>query len=135
MATRARVRLEQALRYPFIAGAPINEQDLLIFGADDDHVMPAGANDDMAFGIALNAAPLGARVQVLLLGLVLVEMTVGTGGATRGKLLWRVADGVTDAPANGGGTSSVIIIGRAMQSGQPKDRIGVLLNPHRSVST
>ena len=76
----------------------------------------------------------GKRVNLLLFGLSLVEMTVGTGGATRGKLQWTVADGVTDAPANGGGTNSVIILGRAMQSGVPQDRIGVLLNPFRALS-
>ncbi len=134
MAIRASVRLEQGLRYPLIAGAPINEQDLVIFGADDDTVLPAGVNDDMAFAIALQTVPAGKRVNLLLFGVALVEMTVGTGGGTRGKLQWKVADGVTDAPPNGGGTNSVIILGRAMQSGVPKDRIGVLLNPFRSVS-
>ena len=135
MAIRPRVRLEGGLRYPLIAGAPINEQDLVIFGADDDTVLPSGVNDDMAFGIALQTAAVGKRVNCLLFGLVLVEMIVGTGGATRGKFVWKVADGVTDAPANGGGTTSVILIGRAMQSGVPKDRIAVLLSPQRSVST
>jgi hypothetical protein len=134
MAIRASVRLEQGLRYPLIAGAPINEQDFVVFGGDDDTVLPAGINDDMAFGIALQTVPAGKRVNLLLLGLVLVEMTVGTGGATRGKRLWKVADGVTDAPPNGGGTNSVVIVGRAMQSGKPKDRISILVDPHRSVS-
>lgn len=134
MAIRARVRLEQGLRYPLVAGAPINDQQLVVFGADDDTVLPAGVNDDMAFAIALQTVLAGQRVNLLLFGLVLLEMTVGAGGSTRGKLQWTVADGVTDAPANGGGTTSVIILGRAMQSGIPKDRISVLLNPFRSVS-
>ena len=134
MAIRANVRLEQGLRYPLIAGAPINEQDLVIFGADDDTVLPANPNDDMAFAVALQTVPVGKRVNLLLFGFAIVEMTVGTGGATRGKLQWRVPDGVTDAPPNGGGTKSVIVVGRAMQSGNPQDRIGVLLNPFRSVS-
>jgi hypothetical protein len=97
-------------------------------------VLPAGVNDDMAFAIALQTVSAGQRVNLLLFGLVIVEMTIGTGGATRGKLQWTVADGITDAPGNGGGTSSVIVLGRAMQSGVPKDRVGVLLNPFRSVS-
>jgi hypothetical protein len=134
MAIRANVRLEQGLRYSLIAGAPINEKQLVIFGADDDTVLPAGINDDMAFAISLQTVAAGKRVNLLLFGLSLVEMTVGTGGATRGKLQWVVADGVTDAPPNGGGTNSVIIFGRAVQSGIPKDRIGVLLSPFRSVS-
>jgi hypothetical protein len=65
---------------------------------------------------------------------VIVEMTVGTGGATRGRRLWKVADGLTDAPPNGGGTNSVVIIGRALASGVPKDRIPVLLNPYCAVA-
>jgi predicted RecA/RadA family phage recombinase len=134
MPIRASVRLEQGLRYPLIAGAHINEQDLVIFGVDDDTVLPAGVNDDLAFAIALQTVPAGKRVDLLLFGVAIVEMTVGTGGATRGKPLWKVADGVTDAPPNGGGTRSVIIVGRAMQSGIPKDRIGVLVNPYRCVS-
>ena len=134
MAVRANVRLELALRYPFLAGAPIAELDTVLFGADDDTVLPAGANDEMAFGLALKAALPGQRVNVVLFGLALVELVVGTGGATRGKYVWRVADGITDAPPNGGGTKGAFLLGRAMQSGDPKDRISVLLNPHRSVT-
>jgi hypothetical protein len=134
MAIRARVRLEQGLRYPLLAGAPINEEDLVVFGPDDDTVVPAGINDDLAFAVALQTVPAGKRVNLLLFGIALVEMTVGTGGSTRGKPQWRVANGVTDAPPNGGGTNSAIIVGRAMQSGVPKDRIAVLLNPFRSVT-
>jgi hypothetical protein len=134
MATRSRVRLELALRYPLRAGAPINEGDLVIFGADDETVLPAGINDDMAFAMALQTVPVGKRVNLVLFGQAIVEMTVGTGGATRGKYQWKVADGVTDAPPNGGGTNSVILVGRAMQSGVPKDLIGVLLSPFRGVS-
>jgi hypothetical protein len=134
MANRARVRLELGLRYPLTAGAPINEGDLVIFGADDDTVVPAGLNDDLAFAVALQTVPVGKRVNLLLFGQTIVEMTVGTGGSTRGKYQWKVADGVTDAPPNGGGTNSVILLGRAMQSGVLNDRIGVLMSPSRSVS-
>jgi hypothetical protein len=134
MAIRANVRLEQGLRYPLVAGAAINYMQPVIFGADDDTVLPAGVNDDMAFAIALETVLAGKRVNLLLFGLAIVEMTVGTGGSTRGKLQWMVADGITDAPPNGGGTNSAIILGRAVQSGVPQDRIGLLLNPFRAVT-
>ena len=135
MATRARVRLELGLQFPLLAGAPINIQQPVVFGADDDTVLPAAHNDDTAIGIAHQTVHVvGQRLNILLFGQAIIEMTVGTGGSTRGKLQWMVANGVTDAPPNGGGTNSVIIVGRAMQSGIPGDNIGVLISAFRSVS-
>lgn len=135
MALRARVKTELALRDSFAAGAPITSGDEVVFGADDNTVVPSALNDDLAIGIALSDALAGKRVQVALYGNAIVEMTVGTGGATRGRWQWKVVDGVTDAPPNGGGTRAISLVGRAMQTGLTGDRIGVLIgSAHRAVS-
>ena len=135
MALRARVKTEHALRDSYVAGVPINEGDEVAFGADDDTVVESALNDDTAIGVAVSDALQGKRVEIVLYGSAIVLMVVGTGGSTRGKWQWKVAGGVTDAPANGGGTRAVSLVGRAMQSGLAGDQIGVLLGGFRAVST
>jgi|HubBroStandDraft_4_1064222.scaffolds.fasta_scaffold982141_1 hypothetical protein len=127
MALRPTIKTEHALRMSFIAGVALRDGDEVSFGADDDTVALSAVNDDLAIGVTVSPALVGKRVEVVLYGTAIVEMTVGTGGATRGKWQWKVADGVTDAPPNGGGTTPVSLVGRAMQSGNPADRIGVMV--------
>jgi hypothetical protein len=135
MALRARVKTEHALRDSYVAGVAINEGDEVAFGTDDNTVVVSAINDDTAIGVAVSSAVSGKRVEVVLYGSAILVMVVGTGGSTRGKWVWKVADGVADAPANGGGTRPVSLVGRAMQSGVAGDQIGVLLGGYRCVTT
>ena len=109
------------------------------FGANDDTMALAGANDPLAIGLcrkpytaAMSAA--GKPIEVILFGFMIKKVKVGTGGATRGKDAITVSDGFTDAPANGGGTTSQIILGKFMQSGVVGDEVGLMVGYGRSVS-
>lgn len=73
-------------------------------------------------------------LRVVLFGNGIMEVDVGTGGATRGKDAKVVADGFTNAAANGGGTVSQIVFGKFLQNGVAGDRIGMILMRHRSVT-
>lgn len=55
-----------------------------------------------------------------------VEVLVGTGGATEGKYAVVVADGLADAPALGGGTTAVNIVGKFVDTGVAGDRVAML---------
>ena len=74
------------------------------------------------------------KVQVALDGVQIVPMIVGTGGSSRGAKQKLAADGVTDLPANGGGTLPHVVVGIAMQTGVVGDLIGVMPTPGREVS-
>lgn len=111
----------------------------------------AGASD-IEFGIAYACDPragtasglgadangvcnAGSTVEVILLGLNIVPMLVGTGGTTAGKKQVVVATGITDVAANGGGTTAVECIGIAYQSGVAGDVVGVITaGPNSRVS-
>ena len=132
MATNASFKFVYAPTAGFTATGVIVPRQPVVFDAADESVAAAGAGSALAIGIALtgvNAADLAAgktQITILLFGWP-VEVTVGTGGATRGKALELVADGMADAPANGGGTTPHAIYGIAMQSGVATDRIGMML--------
>lgn len=105
--------------------------------AGEATVQDAGAASDIAIGIVrphpkavagvVTAASLNAndQVEVLLPFNAIEAMLVGTGGTTAGKKQKVVSDGITDAPANGGGTTDVEIVGIALQSGVAGDYVGV----------
>lgn len=141
MATRANADLKNALikRYAVKSGVTIAVGNRIRFGATDIEVdLTSGAADDTQIGTALEAGVGNAGgtvlIDVVLDGVLIVAMTVGTGGSTRGAKQINAANGVTDAPANGGGTTSRSIVGIAMQTGVVGDLIGVMPLNHRSVS-
>lgn len=138
---RATQDLKNALikRYAVKNGVTLSVGQRVRFGTSDHEVdAPSGADDDTTIGTALEAgtatATDGTWIDVCLDFYAIVPMTVGTGGSTRGLKQKLAADGCTDAPANGGGTTSHPIIGVAMQTGVATDRIGVGLAPGRSVT-
>jgi len=141
MAARANQDLKNALikRYAVKSGTTLAVGNRVRFGASDIEVdLTSGANDDTTFGTALEAGVGNAAgsvlVDVVLDGHQIVAMLVGTGGSTRGLKQIAAANGVTDAPTNGGGTVSHPIIGVAMQTGVVGDLIGVMTVNSRSVA-
>lgn len=105
------------------------------FNGNDDLLQAAGVNDPLAIGITEVANNAGSEARVALYGIAIIPVTVGTGGATRGTDAITVADGFTDAAANGGGTTSQIIKGKFMQSGVAADSVGLLIGVNqRSVT-
>lgn len=99
---------------------------VLLSGADTD-IAPAGADSDLAVGVALTGGAAGTRVDVYLFGPV-VPVVVGTGGATRGTKAVLVADGFANAPAhNSDGTGNQAIYGIFMQSGVATEVVGMQL--------
>lgn len=141
MAVRANADLKNALikRYTVKNGTTLAVGNRVRFGGSDTEVdLTSGANDDTTFGTALEAGVGNSAgsvlVDVVLDGHQIVAMTVGTGGSTRGVKQVAAANGVTDAPANGGGTVAHSIIGIAMQTGVAGDLIGVMTVNSRSVA-
>ena len=134
---RPQIKLGNATRHTFGGGCNVAvTRGLEVkFGATDDVCVLAGANDQLAVGIVENdVATIGRPVTVICYGTGIMDVTVGTGGATRGTDAITVASGFTDAATNGGGTTSQIIKGRFMQTGVAGDRVGLLMNSNRSVS-
>lgn len=109
-------------------GETVTAGKTVIPGSADNTCKDPGAASDLVIGVALGTPgevfTAGAKVQVVLFAPI-VPMVVGTGGSTRGKKQVVVSDGITDAAANGGGTTAVECIGVAMQSGVAGDHIGV----------
>lgn len=107
------------------------------FSGADDQVEVCGAAEN-GFGIALATVAADASnvqyVEVVLEGTVIVEVKVGTGGATRGANAVMAADGFTDKTL-GGGTTVAHAAGKFMQSGVAGDFVGMLVGgPVSSVS-
>lgn len=140
MAARALSDLKNALvkQYTVKNGSAIVAGKRIKFGASDTEIDVAGANDDLAFGTALETKTGNAagtvQCTVVLDGFAIVPMLVGTGGATRGTNQVQAADGVTDM-AGSGVTNAKPPCGRAMQSGVVGDLIGVLVGgPSRATT-
>lgn len=137
---RANQDLKNALikRYSIKDGVTIAKGARVRFGGSDTEIDNiSGADDDTTFATALEGGTgIGTTVwiEVALDFPLVVAMVVGTGGATRGKKQKIAADGVTDAPANGGGTTSHPIVGVALQTGVAGDLIGVGIANSRSVT-
>ena len=138
---RAREMLSNALIYSFESGCAtaVGEGVPVKFAGDDDTMALAGANDPLAIGLCRKAytaamSTAGKPIEVILNGLVIKKVKVGTGGATRGTDAITVADGFTDAAANGGGTTSQIILGKFVQTGVAGDEVGLMMGYGRSVT-
>jgi len=116
-------------KYIVAAGQTVKGGFQVKFAADDKEIQDAGADSQLAIGVARRPGKTyaaGDEVEVVHPFTAIVDMSVGTGGATRGKELHQVADGVADAPDwNAAGATVVPICGRAMQSGVAADHIGV----------
>jgi hypothetical protein len=135
MATKAIKLIQNALIRPYtVDTAQQATVGMAVkFGSSDSTVQQAGANDD-AIGIC-RANPLatgtppvcaaGTAVEVTLFFYAVEQVLVGTGGSTRGKKQVMTTNGVTDAPATGGGTVAHETIGVALQSGVQGDIIGM----------
>lgn len=133
MATRGTQDLKNALIKSYVvkSGTTTVVGGRTIFSVADNNdafVDNSAANDDTAIGTFLEAIVGDGvkKVQVCLDGICSVLMKVGTGGTTRGKKQKLVADGITDADANGGGTLAHGIIGIALNSGVVGDLVGVM---------
>ena len=129
MATRATVDFKNGLvkSYTIAATKAATAGYPAIFSGADDAVENGGAGTDLAFGVFLDTGTAGDRVRVLVPGPI-VEVVVGTGGATRGTKAVMVSDGFTDAPAHdsSGGTDNQIY-GIFMQTGVATDKVGLQL--------
>lgn len=89
-------------------------------------VIAIGGNKDVTAGTA------GDFVTVAMLaGACVLPVKVGTGGATRGKLLQSVSDGVTDVTPDGAPSSGVLVgaHGFATQNGSAGDFVGMVPAP------
>jgi hypothetical protein len=97
------------------------------FAASDAEVQTAGAGSDAVIGIFDHDAAAGEDVLIALYGPV-IPVRVGTGGATRGTKVVRVADGFTNAPAHSSaGATDDAIQGIFMESGVANDFVGMQL--------
>jgi hypothetical protein len=100
------------------------------FASDDQEVLEAGANSELAIGVARRPGhtyAAGEQVEVVVSGAI-VPVVVGTGGCTRGKDVRMIADGVTDVPAwDAAGATVVPVLGKFLQSGVAGDHVGILL--------
>lgn len=143
MATRPQRQTQNALIKSYkVAAAQTVTVGKTVKLASDTTVQDSGTGD-LEIGICLESADAnasgvvaaGITVSVLMLGHAIVPMLVGTGNSTRSTKQVVVADGITDAAANGGGTTSVKCVGIALESGAAADMIGVLISgPNSRVS-
>lgn len=151
MATRALILDQNQLIRPYKikSGETVTLGKAVVFNTSadaDDEVLDATANSESAIGVALfhekmvngvlSASSLGNdRFNVSLFAYCVQRMKVGTGGATRGKRLTIVSDGVTDAATSNSGSTVVNIIGFALQTGVVGDYIGVAYAPSSRLTT
>jgi hypothetical protein len=131
MATRAIKKLDYCpvMGFKVAAGQTATKGLAVLLSGSDEEVATAGANSDLAIGIALNTAAAAAEVQVALFAPV-IPAVVGTGDTTRGKKQVLVANGITDAAAHdSSGNTDQAIYGIAMQSGVAGDMVGLMAVP------
>jgi hypothetical protein len=133
MATRPHIKNQNALVQAFVVPATkaVTLGKRVKFSGADNAVEDCGANED-GIGIAMESGVAGDTVSISLEGFAVVEVLVGTGGATRGAYAKFLADGFTDQ-ATADGTTVRFLVGKFMQSGVAGDRVGLLLgatSPH-----
>lgn len=128
MAVRPHERLENALIMTFAdASQPAFTKGTEVkFNGSDTLLVATSGADPLAIGIVYQANAAGRPVSVVLYGDKVMPVTVGTGGATRGVMAVRVADGFTDAATVGGGTTVQYIKGQFLQTGVAGDTVGML---------
>lgn len=100
------------------------------FGSSEDDIREAGANSELAFGVAHKPGKTyaaGETVEIVC-GNGIVPMVVGTGGCTAGKDARMISDGITDVPAwDAAGGTVVPVIGKILQTGVAGDHVGVFV--------
>lgn len=115
------------MRFYVASGQTVVAGRAILLSGSDNECAPAGADSDLAVGIAQNGGTAGQPIDAFMFGPV-VPVKVGTGGATRGKKAVLVADGVADAPDhNSDGTGNQAIYGIFVQSGVAADEVGMML--------
>ena len=130
MAIRATNKDQFATKMQFVVetASTVTAGRAVVCGNADGEALNAGADSDLAIGIALTSGTAGQKVDVALFGPV-IPVLVGTGGATRGTKMILVADGVTDAPAHDSdGTGNEAIYGIFIESGVAGDTVGAILS-------
>jgi hypothetical protein len=130
MATRAIVQEQNIVTQQYLVPATKTTTKGLavIFSGADDQVEVAGADSDVAIGIAKKTCVAGEYCQVALFAYAVVEAVAGTGGVTRGKKQVLVADGFTDAPADNGATTPKPTYGFALQTAAAGEKFGLALS-------
>lgn len=126
MAERALDHTSRVLKKKFTvqAAGTVTKGMSVKLGTLATECLDAGANGK-AVGIALTSQVAGESVTVALFGDV-IQVLVGTGGATHGEHAIRVADGYTNQTL-GGGTTVKYIEGIFLQTGVAADYVGLML--------
>lgn len=134
MAVRPHERLQYALTMPFTDPSmpAFTKGTEVKFGASDTLLAATSGSDPLAIGVIVQGNAAGRPASVALYGHAIIPVVVGTGGATRGVMAVRVADGFTDAATVGGGTTVQYIRGQFLQSGVVGDTVGMLIGVNYS---
>lgn len=114
-------------KYEVASAKTVTAGCAVIFSGADDKIEIAGADSDLAIGVARSSGVAGDMVEVSLFAYAVVEALCGTGGTTRGKKQLLVTDGFTDAAADNGGTTPKPTYGFALQSAVAGDKFGLAL--------
>lgn len=136
MATRPDLDLKMALvvTRTVASGQTVVLDRMVKDGSNDKEVQPVSAGE-AAIGVVIALGKLdgaaGDEVQIAFLaGAAVLQVKVGTGGATRGLTAKSVADGVTDAtPVIGTGTTLIGGHGFFTQNGVAGDVVGMVPAP------
>lgn len=111
-------------RYTVATGQAVTKGELVVL-ASDTTVQDAGGASDLGIGIAMATVAADLPVDIYLFAPV-IDVAVGTGGATRGKKAIHAADGFTDCAAHdSSGATDNATYGVFMQSGVVGDRVGM----------
>ncbi len=135
MATKAKVKLGGACidTFTVAAGQIVTEGFRVKFASADGEVQNCGAGED-GIGVAQSSATAGQKVTVVLEGVAVVKVKVGTGGASRGAYALPVANGFADQ-AIADGTTPRRLAGKFMQTGVAGDSVGMLIGISTPMST
>lgn len=118
MAARPFENLSQAIIKEYTVGTTATKGKAAKIVTADDTATNVTATSDIMIGVWLDTAAAAAKARVALKFTAVVQMLVGTGGATRGAQVQYVADGITDWAAGK-------VIGIALQTGVAGDYISV----------
>jgi len=129
MATRPVVQAQNliVIKMTVASGQAVTKGYAVVHSGSDTEIDNAGADSDLAIGVALEDGAAGELVDVALFGYAVVEAEAGTGGVTRGKKQILAADGFTDAPADNGATTTKPTYGYALQSASAGDKFSLVL--------
>ena len=129
MATRPTVQAQNlvTMKYAVASGQAVTKGYAVVFSGSDTEIDNAGADSDLAIGVALEDGAAGELVDVALFAYAVVEAEAGTGGVTRGAKHVLVADGFTNATADNGATTPTPTYGFALQSASAGEKFGLAL--------